>query len=81
MKSGHIERAKNIDENCFVNPAMITVKRDKWVEISLDSRKLNEITIRRKAQMPNMEELISRISRKLEPLHICGNRRQLHRLL
>ena len=64
MKQGHIEKANNIDENCFVSPAVITVKKDKSVKIALDSRKLNEITIKRKAQMPNMEELISRISRK-----------------
>ena len=31
----------------------------------MDSRNLNEATIKRKAQMPNMEELISRISRKI----------------
>ena len=64
-KQGHIEKANNIDENCFVSPAVITVKKDKSVKIALDSRKLNEITIKRKAQMPNMEELISRISRKI----------------
>ena len=65
IKQGHIEKANNIDENCFVSPAVITVKKDKSVKIALDSRKLNEITIKRKAQMPNMEELISRISRKV----------------
>ena len=63
-KQGHIGKAKNIGENCFVSPAVITIKKDKSVKIVLDSRKLNEITIKRKAQMPNMEELISRISRK-----------------
>ena len=40
-------------------------KKDKTVNIALDSRKLNEITVKRKAQMPNKEELISRISRKI----------------
>ena len=65
IKQGHIEKANNIDENCFVSPAVITVKKDKSVKIALDSRKLNEITVKRKAQMPNMEELISRISRKI----------------
>ena len=64
-KQGHIEKAKNIDENCFVSPAVITIKKDKSVKIALDPRKLNEITIKRKAQMPNMEEFISRISRKV----------------
>ena len=65
MKQGHIEKANNIDENCFGSPAVITVKKDKSVKIALDSRNLNEINIKRKAQMPNMEELISRISRKI----------------
>ena len=64
-KNGHIEKATNINENCFVSPAVITVKKDNSVKIALDSRKLNEITVKRKAQMPNMEELISRISRKI----------------
>ena len=27
IKQGHIEKANNIDENCFVSPPIITVKR------------------------------------------------------
>ena len=65
IKSGRLEKAKEIDENCFVSPAVITVKRDKSIKIALDSRKLNEITVKKKTQMPNMEELLSRISRKI----------------
>ena len=53
----HIEKANNIDENGFVS---LAVKKDKKINIALDSRKLNKITIKRKAQMPNMEELNSR---------------------
>ena len=44
MKQGHIKKANNIDENCFVSPAVITVKKDKSVKIALDSRKLKKIT-------------------------------------
>ena len=65
MRQGHIEKAINIDKNCFVSPAVITVKKDKSVKIALDSRKPNKITTKRKSQMPNMEELISRISKKI----------------
>ena len=65
IKNGYLERATEITEDCFVSPAVITVKKDKSIKIALDSRKLNEATIKRKAQMPNMEELISRISRKI----------------
>ena len=41
------------------------LKKDKSIKIALESRKLNGITVKRKTQMPNMEELISRISRKI----------------
>ena len=41
-KNGQIEKATNINENCFVSPAVITVKKDKSVKLALDSRKLNE---------------------------------------
>ena len=64
-KNGHIKKATDIDKNCFVSPAVITVKNDKTIKVALDSRKANEITVKGKAQMPNMEELISRISRKI----------------
>ena len=40
-------------------------KQNKSVKKELDSRKMNEITVKRKAQMTNMEKLISRISRKI----------------
>ena len=47
-----------------MSPVTITVKKDKSAKIALVSRKLSESTIKKKAQMPNMEELISRVSRK-----------------
>ena len=62
---GHIEKANNIDETCCVSQAVITIKKDKSVKIALDSRKLNEITIPRNAPMPNKEELLARLSRKI----------------
>ena len=61
---GYLERATEITGDCFVSPAVIAVKKDKSIKIALDSRKLNEITMKRKARMPNMEELFSRMSRK-----------------
>ena len=69
----HIEKHKIIDENSFLSPAMITIKKDKSVKIASDSNKLNEITMQRKAQMPNMEELKSKISRKVADGPADGN--------
>ena len=64
-KNGHIESATNINENCFISPAVITVKKDKTAKIAVDSRKLKEINVKREAKMPNMEKLIIWISRKI----------------
>ena len=65
FKSGHLEKADKTTENCFISPAVITIKKDKSVKIALDSRKLNEACIKRKAAMPNMEELVGKISAKI----------------
>ena len=50
---GLMEKAKNFRESCFVSPAGITIKKDKSVTFALESRNLNGITVKRKAQMPN----------------------------
>ena len=65
IEKGHLEEADKTTENCFVSPAVITIKKDKSVKIALDSRKLNESCIKRKATMPNMEEPISKIIAKI----------------
>ena len=60
-EKGHLEKADGTTQNCFISPAVITIRKDKSVKIALDSRKLNESCIKRKAAMPNMEELINKI--------------------
>ena len=60
----HLEKADKTTENCFVSPAVITIKKDNLVKIALNSRKMKELCIKRKATMPNIEELISKISAK-----------------
>ena len=46
IKSGHLEKIKDVDEDCFVSPVVITVKSDKSVKIALDSRKLIDSCIK-----------------------------------
>ena len=62
IKSGHLKKVNNVDEDCFVSPVVITVKSDKSVKIALDSRKLNDSCIKMRPHMPNMEELLNQIS-------------------
>ena len=54
IKHDYVERATEITEDCFVRPAVTTVNKDKSVKIALDSKKLNEVTVTRKALRPNM---------------------------
>ena len=63
--------ATEITEDCFVSRAVITVKKDESVKLALDSRYLNEVTLKRKAQKPNMEKLISRISQEIPEAMEC----------
>ena len=65
IEKGHLEKADKTTENCFISPAVITLKKDKSVKIALESRKLKEACVKRKAAMPNMEELISKISAEI----------------
>ena len=65
VESRHLEKADNTTENCFVSPAVITIKKDKSVKIALDSRKLNDACVKRKAARPNMEELLSKKSAEI----------------
>ena len=41
--SGHLEKIQNEEEDCFVSPVIITMKKDKLVEISLDSVKKGQL--------------------------------------
>ena len=56
IKTGHLEKINDVDEDCFASPVVITVKNDKSVKIALDSRKLNDSCIKMRPHMPNMEE-------------------------
>ena len=62
IKSGHLEKIKDVDEDCFVSPVVITLKSDKSVKIALDSGKLNDCCIKMRPHMPSMEELLYQFS-------------------
>ena len=55
LKSGHLDKVKDVDEDCFVSPVVITVISVKSMKITLDSRKLNDNCIKMRPHMPNME--------------------------
>ena len=64
IETGHLEKADNSTENCFISSAVITIEKEKSVKIALNSRKLNDACVKKTA-MPNLEELISKISAEI----------------
>ena len=65
IKSGHLEKINDVDEDCFVSPGLKTVKSDNSVKVALDSRKLNESCIEMRPHMSNMGELLNQLSVKI----------------
>ena len=49
----------------FIQPTVITVKKEKSAKIALDARALSESVAKDKYQMPNLDNLIDLIAEKL----------------
>ena len=64
LKEGHIEKIDKIQDDVFIQPTVITVKKDKSVKIALDARALNQSIAKDKFQMPNLDNLIDMIAEK-----------------
>ena len=62
MKAGHIERIDKITDETFIQPVMITVKKDQSVRIALDAISLNIAKLKNKYQVPNLESLVEKIA-------------------
>ena len=77
LTEGHIERVEKIQDNVFIQPTVITAKKDKSVKIALDARALNESMAKNKYQMPNLENLIDMIVEKIEKIEKHGTRQMI----
>ena len=64
MKEGHIEKINEI-KDVFIQPTVITVKKDRSVKIALDARAFNQAIEKDKYQMPNLEDLLDMVAEKL----------------
>ena len=66
MTEGHIERVEKLQDDVFVQPTVLTVKKDNSVKIALDARALNESIAKDKYQMPKLEKLMDMIAEKFD---------------
>ena len=58
IRTEHLDKINDVDEDRFVSPAVITIRSDKSVKIALGSRKLNDSCSKMRPHMPNLEELL-----------------------
>ena len=65
LEQGHIEKVDTIKDDVFIEPVVITVKKDRSVKIALDARALNNSITKNKFQLPNSENLMDMIAEKL----------------
>ena len=65
LKEGHIEKLNEIKVDIFIQPTLITVKKDRSVKIALDPRALKQAIEKYKYQMPNLENLLDLMTEKL----------------
>ena len=65
QNEGHIKKVDVTKENVFIQPTVITVKKDGSVKIAVDARQLNSYITKDKYQMPNVENLMDMIAEKM----------------
>ena len=66
LSEGHIEKVTEVTDKEFIQPVVITVKRDKSVIIALDARALINELNKVKYQMPSLEHLVDMVAEKLD---------------
>ena len=65
LADGHIERIDSIKDNVFIQPTVITVKKDRSVKIAVDARELNSNIVKDKYMMPNLDNLIDMVAEQV----------------
>ena len=62
LLEGHIVKVNEIKEDVFLQPTVITVKKDRSVKIALDARELNKNVVKDKYPMPKLHNLMDMIA-------------------
>ena len=66
LKDDDIEKINEIKDDVYIQPTVITVKKDRSVKIALDARALHQAIDKDKYQMPNLDNLLDMVADKLD---------------
>ena len=62
---GHIKKLENCYEDRFINPIVITCKKDKSNKLASDSKFINKQIYKNKYQMPIIHELVDNVAAQI----------------
>ena len=65
LQEGHILKVGKIKEDVFLQPTVITVKKDRSVKIAMDARELNRNVVKDKYPMPTLDNLMDMIEKQV----------------
>ena len=62
MQEGHMVKLENFSEKYFVCPIVNTAKKDGSIKFALESKEMNKPVHKNKYQMPNIDQLMDKMS-------------------
>ena len=66
IDQGHITRLEKCNDNQFISPIVITVKKDGSIKLAMDSKQINKSIHKNKYQMPNIDVLLDNIAQSAQ---------------
>ena len=66
LQVGLIVKVQDIKEDVFLQPTVITDKKDRSVKTALDVRELNKNVVKDKYPIPNLDNLMDMIAEHVE---------------
>ena len=65
IAEGHVARETQVGKDQFIGPVLITRKDNGTVKIAVDATELNDNIVKKKSQMPNIDDIIAQILVKI----------------
>ena len=66
IDQGHIVKLENCNDEQFISPIIITVKKDQTIKLAMDSKQTINAIIQNKYQMPNIDVLLDNVAQSAQ---------------
>ena len=66
MAKGYFDKIDKGEDNVYIQPTVITVKKNKSIKLELDARAPYQVIDKDKYQMPKLENLVDMVAEKID---------------